>query len=130
MVRDITRDPQCQEEPLGTAFVLPLAQGIITLLLGVTAMALLNPRDSFTLSLVGIVAAGTMFQSFETINFWFQSQVQSQYTAVAKNSVSLLVAGIRIGLIQVQASVIAFAWVTLAEVALAGLAIGSVSLLQ
>lgn len=89
-------------------------------------MALLNPRGSLTLSLVGIVAAGTMFQSFETINFWFQSQVQSKYTAVAKNSVSLLIAGIRIGLILVQASVIAFAWVTLAEVALAGLAIALV----
>lgn len=126
VVRDISRDPQCQEEPLGTAFVLPLAGGIFTLLLGVTAMALLNPRGSLTLSLVGIVAAGTMFQSFETINFWFQSQVQSKYTAVAKNSVSLLIAGIRIGLILVQASVIAFAWVTLAEVALAGLAIALV----
>jgi PST family polysaccharide transporter len=126
VVRDIARDPECQEETLGNAFILQLAGGIITLLLAVTAMALVNPKDSLTLWLVGIVAAGTMFQSFETINFWFQSQVQSQYTAVAKNSVSLLVAGIRIGLILVQAPVIAFAWVTLAEVALAGLAIALV----
>jgi PST family polysaccharide transporter len=122
VVRDIARDPECQEETLGNAFILQLAGGIITLLLAVTAIALVNPKDSLTLWLVGLVAAGTMFQSFETINFWFQSQVQSQYTAVAKNSVSLLVAGIRIGLILVQAPLIAFAWVTLAEVALAGLA--------
>jgi PST family polysaccharide transporter len=126
VVRDIARDPECQEETLGNAFILQQAGGIITLLLAVTAMALVNPKDSLTLWLVGIVAAGTMFQPFETINFWFQSQVQSQYTAVAKNSVSLLVAGIHIGLILVQAPVIAFAWVTLAEVALAGLAIALV----
>lgn len=125
-VRDIARDSECQEETLGTAFILQLAGGIITLLLAVTAIALVNPKDSLTLWWVGIVAAGTMFQSFETINFWFQSQVQSQYTAVAKNSVSLLVAGIHIGLILVQAPMIAFAWVTLAEVALAGLAIALV----
>jgi O-antigen/teichoic acid export membrane protein len=123
VVRDIARDPECQEETLGTAFILQLAGGIITLLLAVTAIALVNPKDSLTLWLVGSVAARTMFESFETINFWFQSQVQSQYTAVAKKSVSLLVAGIHIGLILVQAPVIAFAWVTLAEVALAGLAI-------
>ena len=67
-----------------------------------------------------------MFQSLETINFWFHSPVQSQDTAVAKNSVSLLVAGIHIGSIFVQAPMIAFAWVTLAEVALAGLAIALV----
>ena len=126
VARDIARDPECQEETLGTALILQLAGGIITLLLAVTAIALGNPKDSLTLWLVGMVAAGTMFQSCETINFWFQSQVQSQYTAVAKNSVSLLVAGIRIGLILVQAPVIAFAWATLAEVALAGLAIALV----
>jgi O-antigen/teichoic acid export membrane protein len=125
-VRDSDRDPEGQEVTLGNAFILQLAGGIITLLLAVTAMALVNPKDSLTLWLVGIVAAGTMFQSFETINFWFQSQVQSQYTTVAKNSVSLLVAGIHIGLILVQAPMIAFAWVTLAEVALAGLAIALV----
>jgi len=124
-VLDIARDPECQEETLGTALILQLAGGIITLLLAVTAIALVNPKDSLTIWLVGMVA-GTMFQSFETINFWFQSQVQSQYTAVAKNSASLLVAGIRIGLILVQAPVIAVAWATLAEVALAGLAIALV----
>ncbi|WP_332960554.1 hypothetical protein [Microcoleus sp. AR_TQ3_B6] len=91
-----------------------------------TAIAVVNLKESLTLWLVRIVAAGTMFQSCQTINFWFHSQVQSQYTAVAKNSVSLLVAGIRTGLILVQARVIAFAWVTLAEVALAGLAIALV----
>ncbi|MEG4282212.1 flippase [Microcoleus sp. A006_D1] len=126
VVRDIARDPECKEEALGTAFALQLAGGIITLLLAVTATALLNPDDSLTLTLVGIVAAGTMFQSFETINFWFQSQVESKYTAVAKNSVSLLIAGIRIALIEVRAPLIAFAWTSLAEVALGGLAIALV----
>jgi O-antigen/teichoic acid export membrane protein len=120
LLLDITRDPQCQEETLGTALILQLAGGIITLLLAVTAIALVNPKHSLTLWLLGIVAAGTMFQSFEKINFWFQSQAQSKYTAVAKNSVSLLVAEICIGLILVQAPVIAVAWATLAEVALAG----------
>lgn len=126
VVRDIARDPECKEETLGTAFVIQLAGGIITLVAAAGAIAVLNPDDSLTLWLVGILAAATMFQSFETINFWFQSQLQSKYTAVAKNSVSLLIAGIRIGLIQVRAPLIAFAWVMLAELALAGLAIALV----
>ena len=85
-----------------------------------------NPNDDLTRWLVGIIAAGTIFQSFETINFWFQSQVQSKYTVVARNCVSLLVAGLRIGLIQIKAPLIAFAWLMLVEVALAGLAIAIV----
>lgn len=126
VVRDIARDPECKEETLGTAFVIQLAGGIITLVAAAGAIAVLNPDDSLTLWLVGILAAATMFQSFETINFWFQSQLQSKYTAVAKNSVSLLIAGIRIGLIQVRAPLIAFAWVMLAEAVVAGLAIALV----
>ena len=126
VVRDIARDPECKEEALGTAFIIQLLGGIIGLLLSVSAIALLNPDDSLTLTLVAIVSAGTMFQSFETINFWFQSQVQSKYTAVAKNSVCLLIAGIRIGLIELRAPLTAFAWTTFAEVALGGLAIALV----
>jgi PST family polysaccharide transporter len=123
VVRDIARNPDCKEETLGTAFAIQFAGGVITLLLTVTVISVLNPNDSLTRLLVGIIAAGTIFQSFETINFWFQSQVQSKYTVVAKNSVSLLVAGLRIGLIQLQAPLIAFAWVRLGEVAMAGAAI-------
>jgi len=126
VVRDIARNPDCKEETLGTAFAIQLAGGIITLLLTVTVISIQNPNDSLTRWLVGIIAAGTIFQSFETINFWFQSQVQSKYTVVAKNCVSLLVAGLRIGLIQLKAPLIALAEVTLAEVALAGLAIAIV----
>lgn len=126
VVRDIARNPECKEETLGTAFAIQFAGGVITLLLTVTGISLLNPNDSLTRSLVAIIAAGTIFQSFETINFWFQSQVESKYTVVAKNAVSLLVAGLRIGLIQIKAPLIAFAWLRLGEVAVAGVAIALV----
>jgi PST family polysaccharide transporter len=130
VVRDIARNPDCKEETLGTAFAIQFVGGIITLLLTVTVISVLNPNDnpndSLTRWLVGIIAAGTIFQSFETINFWFQSQVQSKYTVVAKNSVSLLVAALRIGLIQIKAPLIAFAWLRLGEVAFAGVAIALV----
>jgi PST family polysaccharide transporter len=126
VVRDIARNPDCKEETLGTAFAIQFVGGIITLLLTVTVISVLNPNDSLTRWLVGIIAAGTIFQSFETINFWFQSQVQSKYTILAKNSVSLLVAALRIGLIQIKAPLIAFAWLRLGEVAFVGVAIAFV----
>jgi PST family polysaccharide transporter len=126
VVRDIARNPECKQETLGTAFAVQFVGGIITLLLTVTVISVLNPNDSLTRWLVGIVAAGTIFQSFETINFWFQSQVQSKYTVLAKNCVSLLIAGVRIGLIQLDAPLIAFAWVRLGEMALGGIVLAIV----
>jgi O-antigen/teichoic acid export membrane protein len=123
VVRDIARNPDSKDETLGTAFAIQLIGGIVTLLLTVTIISILNPNDSLTRWLVGIIAAGTIFQSFDTINFWFQSQVQSKYTVVAKNSVSLLIAAIRLSMVQLKAPLIAFAWVRLLEVILAGVAI-------
>lgn len=85
VVRDIVRDPSYKNEILGTAFILKLLGGISTLILAVGAVSLLRPHDNLTRWLVGIIAAGTIFQAFDVIDFWFQSQVQSKYTVYAKN---------------------------------------------
>jgi len=122
VVRDIARNPECKNETLGTAFGLQFTGGCITLLLTVTVIALLKPNDSLTRWLVGIIAAGTIFNAFEAINFWFQSQIQSKYTVLAKNSVCFFVAAVRIGLVTIKAPLLAFACIRLAEVALVGMA--------
>ncbi|MEG3980899.1 flippase [Microcoleus sp. T3B2] len=122
VVRNIARDPECKNETLGTAFGMQFTGGCITLLLTVTVIALLKPNDTLTRWLVGIIAAGTIFNAFEAINFWFQSQIQSKYTVLAKNSVCFLVAAVRIGLVTIKAPLLAFAWVRLTEVALVGIA--------
>ncbi|MEG3924093.1 flippase [Microcoleus sp. D3_18a_C4] len=122
VVRNIARDPECKNETLGTAFGMQFTGGCITLLLTVTVIGLLKPNDTLTRWLVGIIAAGTIFNAFEAINFWFQSQIQSKYTVLAKNSVCFLVAAVRIGLVTIKAPLLAFAWVRLTEVALVGIA--------
>ena len=67
VVRNIARNPECKNETLGTAFGLQFTGGCITLLLTVTVIALLKPNDSLTRWLVGIIAAGTIFNAFEAI---------------------------------------------------------------
>lgn len=115
IVRDIARDPACKEESLGTAFTLQLVGGLITLLLSVAAITYFNPRDSLLQWLVGIIAASSLFNAFGTIDFWFQSQLQSKYTIFAKNFAYLSVAAVRLLLIQIKAPLIAFIWARFAE---------------
>ncbi|MEG4634181.1 flippase [Microcoleus sp. AR_TQ3_B6] len=122
IIRDIARNPECKNETLGTAFGLQFTGGCITLVLTVAVISLSKPDDSLTRWLVGIIAAGTIFQAFEGINFWFQSQMQSKYIVLAKNSVCFLVAGVRIGLVLIKAPLLAFACMRLAEVAIVGIA--------
>lgn len=122
VIRDIARDPSCKDETLGTAFALQLIGGIITLVLTVGTISLLKPNEILIHWLVGIVAAGTIFQAFRTIDYWFQSQLQAKYIVFGNNLVSVVYGVLRIGLIRLQATVIAFAWASLAEAALRGLA--------
>lgn len=123
VVRDIVRNPACKYETLGTAFVLKLIGGSLTFLLVIIAISLLRPHDRLTHWLVGITAVGMIFQAFDTIDFWFQSQVQSKYTVYAKNVAFLLITLVKIVLVLVTAPLIVFAWAGLAEIV-----IGSVGL--
>ncbi|MCL1472406.1 flippase [Argonema antarcticum] len=115
VVRDIVRDPACKNETLGTTFAMKIIGGIVTVLVTVGTVFLLNPKEQMTLWLAGIMAGGTIFNAFNTIEFWFQSQVKSKYTVVARNTAFLLTTLLRIALIQMQAPLIAFAWAVLVE---------------
>ena len=90
VVRNIVRDPVSKDEILGTAFFLKFAGGIITLIVSIGAILLLRSSDSVTCWLVGITAVGAIFQAFDTIDFWFQSQVKSKYTVYVRNAAFLI----------------------------------------
>lgn len=124
VVRNIVRDPSFKDEILGTAFVLKLLGGALTLVFAVLTVSLLRPHENLIRWLVGIIAAGTIFQAFDVIDFWFQSQVQSKYTVYAKNIAFLLIAIVKIVLIFMKAPLVAFAWAGLAEIV-----VGSVGLI-
>ncbi|MBD2128171.1 flippase [Microcoleus sp. ZQ-A2] len=118
VVRNIVREPSCKDETLGTTFALKFIGGLVTLFLTLAIIHLLRPDDSLTRWLVGITATGMIFQAFDTIDLWFQFQVDSKYTVVAKNTAFIIITVIKIALIQSKAPLIAFAWTGLLEIAL------------
>jgi PST family polysaccharide transporter len=127
VVRDMARDPACKDESLGTAFVLQVMSGILTVFLAVGTVSLLNPHETLTHWLVAILAAGTIFSAFNTtIDIWFQSQLQSKYSGFAKNSAYVFMCAVRLVLIQIKAQLIMFAWSSFVETALAGLGLAVV----
>ena len=71
--------------------------------------------------IVGIIAAGMIFQAFDVADLWFQAEVQSRFTVVAKNTAFLVLAAVKVCLILRQADVVAFAWAGTAEIALGAL---------
>lgn len=121
VVRDLVREPDRKEEILGSAFFLKLIGGAIAILFCVGSMYALRPSDRLTHWLIGIIAAGSLFQSIDVINFWFQSHHQSKYVVVPKNTALLIISAVKVFLIIKKASLIAFAVAGLIEIALGSL---------
>ncbi|NEQ66291.1 MAG: flippase [Symploca sp. SIO1B1] len=114
-IRELVHTPAKKEEILGTVFILRLLGGTFTWLLAIGTIFLIRPDDTLSHYLVAIIAAGTIFEAFDTIDFWFQWQVKSKYTVLAKNTAFILVTGLRITLITIQAPVIFIALAILTE---------------
>lgn len=122
VVRELVRDPARKDEILGTAFALKFLSGMLTFLTVLAAIRLLRPTDSLTYWLVGISAGGMIFNAFDTIDFWFQSQVQSKYSVYAKSSAFLLISVVKVVLILTKAPLIAFAGAGFAEIVIGSFA--------
>jgi polysaccharide transporter, PST family len=116
IVREIVRNPSKKNEILGTGFVLKFTASLITV--GIISLIIfsIRPDDALTRTMVVILAGTMIFQSFDVIDFWFQSQVQSKYTVISKNAAFLIISGVHIGLILSGAPLVAFAWSRLGEI--------------
>ncbi|MBD1940405.1 flippase [Microcoleus sp. FACHB-68] len=115
VIRDIVREPLSKLETLGTAFVLKLIGSFITFCLATGAIFFLRFDDNLAHWLVGLAAVASIFQAFDVIEFWFNSQIKSKYGIYAKYSAFIFVNVLRIVLIQMNASLIAFAWLIFIE---------------
>ncbi|MEH2140644.1 flippase [Nostoc sp.] len=121
VIRHIIRQSSNREEILGTTFWLKLLGGIASVLLAVSTMFFLGEHETLKISLVAILGMAGIFRATDTIDLWFQSQVQSKYSVIARNIAFLLNTVIKIVLILTKASLLAFAWVTLAEFAMSAI---------
>jgi PST family polysaccharide transporter len=121
VVRHLVTGGADSNEILGTAFVLRLLGGILAPLLAVASIHFMEPNDPITLLLVSLLSVGLFFQAFDTIDVYFQAQVQSKVTVWAKNAAFLLVAGIRVFLVQAKAPLWTFAAAQVTELALGAL---------
>ncbi|MEH1895859.1 MAG: flippase [Nostoc sp.] len=121
VIRHIIRQSSNREEILGTTFWLKLLGGSASVLFAVSTMFFLGEHETLKISLVAILGMAGIFRATDTIDLWFQSQVQSKYSVIARNIAFLLNTVIKIVLILTKASLLAFAWVTLAEFAMSAI---------
>jgi O-antigen/teichoic acid export membrane protein len=111
MVRELIKHPEKTDTYLGTAFWLKILGAF--LVMGIMAAIIpFTSNDATTNLFILIIAAGLVFQSFEVVEFFFQSQVLAKIVSICKVLQLTLSSIIKIYLVLSEAELIYFVLVT------------------
>lgn len=111
LVRELVNRPELRDTYMGTAFWLKVIGAFVVMAL----MALITPftsNDATTNLYIFIIAAGILFQSFEVIEFYFQSQVLAKIVSICKVTQLIFSSIIKVYLVLTQAELFWFVCVT------------------
>ena len=114
VVRNLVQNIGRREKILGTAFLLKLF-GFIIMLLAVYIAARLTSDDNYTNTLILIIAFGILFQSFNVIDVYFESQVLAKFSSCAKFLSLTGASMLKMWFIYIQAPLLWFAWAFVLE---------------
>ncbi len=118
VIRELIKQPERQGEILGSALGLKLIASTAAVAVSIGAIGLVRPGETTVALLVGIAALGFIFQSTNVIDYYFQSTVQSKYTVLSASSAFLLTTIGKIVLLLNSGSLLGFALLGLAEIAI------------
>jgi len=114
VVRDLVQEPALRKTYMGTAFWLKIVGALFMLSLVVLA-SLFTSNSTTTNLYIFIIASGIIFQSFEVVDFYFQSQVLSKFVSLCKITQLLISSLIKIYLISISADLYWFVLVSLVD---------------
>lgn len=114
VVRDLVNHPEERDTYLGTAFWLKLIGALVTL--GLLAIAVqFTSNDATTNLYIFIIASGLIFQSFDVVDFHFQSRVLSKYVSISRLIQLALSSVLKLYFIFIQADLFWFVMVSLVD---------------
>jgi O-antigen/teichoic acid export membrane protein len=111
MVRELVNHPENRDVYLGTAFWLKVIGAFIVMGL-MAAIVPFTSNDATTNTFIFIIAAGMVFQSFEVVQFYFQSQVLAKIISICKAIQLALSSIIKVYLVLTESELIWFVLVT------------------
>jgi O-antigen/teichoic acid export membrane protein len=114
LVRELVSFPEQRKSILGSAFILRIIGSIIVLLVTVLAVKLNNETDDVAI-LIYLISAGTIFQAFHVVDFYFQGKVQAKFSATVQSSSVILVSLLRLLFILFSGGLVWFAVVQALE---------------
>ena len=114
IVRMLVERPEDKTSILGTAFALKLFSGLVSIIIVIVSVGFLNVSSVEKLMIV-IISGSFLFQSFDVIDYYFQSRVESSRVVRIRLIKSVFSASIKIVLVWMEAPLVYFAWTSVLE---------------
>lgn len=112
VVRNLVQEEKSTQEILGTAFMLKLASSLVTCILIGSAIWAASD-DSVIHSMTVIIAFSLVLDSFDVIDYWFESKVRSKPIAIVRSMQLMVSSIVKLLLITLGLPLITFAWLML-----------------
>lgn len=112
IVKKFVDDPENTGKYIGTAIIMEFIASLLSSVTVVAIVAVSNAGDSIKIMVAILESVSLLFKSTESIEFWFQSQLKSKYTAIIKMIAYTIMSLYRIVLLLTKQSVVWFAFAT------------------
>lgn len=112
IIKDFFDDPKNQGASIGTTIVFRVISSIFSTIIILAIIFFADKGDKETIIVAALCCVALLFQTFDTINYWFQSKYKSQVTAIATLIAYIIVCVYRIVLMIYKASIYWFAFAT------------------
>lgn len=121
VIRDLLRSPDSHNKLIGTSFFTLLISSASGILLSLITLYLINFDIILREQLILIISLGFMFKSLNCTDYYFQSELLSKKTAIARMLAWFVSSALKVTFILTKAPLIYFAWTVTAEAMIEGL---------
>lgn len=112
IIKDFINNPKEQGKAIGSSILLRVIASIFSTIMIIGIISVVDRGESETILIAFLCSLGLIFQSFDIINYWYQSRYQSKITAIATLVAYIATAIYRVVLIITHRSIAWFALAT------------------
>ena len=83
IVKDFVDNPDEQGMAIGSTIILRAMSSILSLIAIIGIVSIVDNGETITIIVASLCSVALIFQSFDTLNYWFQSRYESKITSIA-----------------------------------------------
>jgi O-antigen/teichoic acid export membrane protein len=125
VVRDVSLEPDSEDETLGTSFLLKVGASLLTTAAGILCGVLLKPGEPETIEIIALLSIASVFQGFDVVGFFFQAKLLSRLTILPSIIVFITASAARALAVLFHSTLIVFAWIAALEIVGTQLCLGA-----